>query len=546
LTTVADLWRIAAHGLNGTSAPPGWLAAAPENLDRLGELLDQLHRLAVPEPLGGFEGAVEYDRRRAIREQVAEEALTAAVATARAIRVLRAGVEGEAGSQSEGWEALAVEVDRHLSHRDLPAARAALGRLLPALRQEPLLYVPLAAGGHPRHILRARSAQAVLQDLMDQLPRVGLLREAFAVVQSARAMEQASPPEGRKVTEFDRLFPVALQATVHAVLDLADAGGVSDAELQTALKRVTDPYLVLWVEHSQTLRLSVLEGVQSPVEWERLRGFVERYGTELFTAGFLNLASLRSVLHRGVAAWLDELPRDENPPEQLLAELDSKLPRTQAVRILETILQAVVENYEEYRDYNTTTTQSDYGENLFDLLDFLRLKAAYERDNWRMRPLVLVHEVLCRRGRTADAAGWQDGIAHYTRQHADRHLTELAAVEERHRLKLRTVRDRVGERFVAPLAIDRLCALLGPAWAAARAGDAETNPAFGRLRSEIESFAATPSGVGLDLPPWLRRLEAELHRLRHEPSHEARERSALTVEQFREQTGREWGGPLEE
>src|SRR5436305_8099793 len=178
---------------------------------------------------------------------------------------------------------------------------------------------------------------------MEQLPRLGLLRETFAVVQTARAMEQASPPEGRKVTEFDRLFPVALQATVNAVLDLADGpAGLSDEELQTALKRVTDPYLVLWVEHSQTLRLSVLESVQSAVEWERLRGFVQRYGQELFTAGFLNLASLRSVLHRGVSAWLDDLPRQDDPPERFLDELDGKLPRSHAIRMLETVLQAVV------------------------------------------------------------------------------------------------------------------------------------------------------------------------------------------------------------
>src|SRR5262249_32832117 len=150
-----------------------------------------------------------------------------------------------------------------------------------------------------------------------------------------------------------------------------------------------------------------------------------------------------------------------------------RLPRPQAVRFLETILQAVVENYEEYRDYNTTTTQSDYGENLFVLLDFLRLKAAYERDNLRTRPLGLVHEGLCRGGRTPDADRGEAGIVHYPRDHADRHLAALAAAEARHGLRLRTVRDRLGERFVAPLAVDRLCALLGPAWAAARAGEGE-------------------------------------------------------------------------
>ncbi|HEY1380290.1 MAG TPA: hypothetical protein VGF55_26040, partial [Gemmataceae bacterium] len=279
LATVADLWRTAARCLPaGSAAVAAWEAAAGVNQDRLGDLLDQLHALPVPEPPTGFEGAVEYDRRRALKEQATEEALTAAVATDRAIRALRALSEADEPA-GDGWEAIAVEVERHLARRDGRAARVALRRLLPRLRKEPLLYVPLAAGGHPRQILRARTAQAVLHDLMEQLPRLGLLRETFAVVQTARAMEQASPPEGRKVTEFDRLFPVALQASVHAVLDLADGpGGLSDAELQDALKRVTDPYLVLWVEHSQTLRLSVLESVQSAVEWERLRGFVQRYG----------------------------------------------------------------------------------------------------------------------------------------------------------------------------------------------------------------------------------------------------------------------------
>jgi hypothetical protein len=210
--------------------------------------------------------------------------------------------------------------------------------------------------------------------------------------------------------------------------------------------------------------------------------------------------------------------------------------------MLEIILQAVVENYEEYRDYNTTTTQSDYGENLYVLLDFLRLKAAYERDNWRMRPLVLVHEVLCRRGRTEDAAGWQEGIVRYTRQHADRHLHELAQLEARHGLRLRTVRDRLGEHFVAPLVIDRLCAQLGPAWEAARRGEAENNPAFMRLSQEIAAFAATPAGVGLDVPPWLRRLERELVRLRREPEPVSLPRSRLTLEGLRAQLARTWNG----
>ena len=61
----------------------------------------------------------------------------------------------------------------------------------------------------------------------------------------------------------------------------------------------------------------------------------------------------------------------------LIDDLDGRLPRAKAEQQLQMVLQAIVENYEEYKDYNNTTPQSDYGENLHALLDFLRLKAAY-------------------------------------------------------------------------------------------------------------------------------------------------------------------------
>ena len=101
------------------------------------------------------------------------------------------------------------------------------------------------------------------------------------------------------------------------------------------------------------------------------------------------------------------------------------------MRRLEIVLHAVVENYEEYKDYNTTTTQSDYGENLHVLLEFLRLKAVYERHAWQIRPLVLAHEVLARRGRDAAAVRWEQSLTQFTRERANRLLEELARLERR-------------------------------------------------------------------------------------------------------------------
>jgi len=175
------------------------------------------------------------------------------------------------------------------------------------------------------------------------------------------------------------------------------------------------------------------------------------------------------------------------------------------------VLQAVVENYEEYKDYNTTTTQSDYGENLHVLLDFLRLKVAYERHAWQFRPLVLAHEVLARRGRGAAAVLWEQSLTQFTRDLSRQHLEHLAKLERLRGVRLSTVSDRLHERFVKPLALDRLCALIEPAMLEARKG--ADRPSFDCLQAELREYTATPFGVGLDVPYWLRRLEMEVHRV---------------------------------
>jgi hypothetical protein len=57
-----------------------------------------------------------------------------------------------------------------------------------------------------------------------------------------------------------------------------------------------------------------------------------------------------------------------------------------------------------------------------------------------------------------------------------------------------------------------LCALIEPAMDEARAG--EGGPSFARLREDLRAWTANPTGVGLDVPQWLRRLEAEVQRVR--------------------------------
>ena len=174
------------------------------------------------------------------------------------------------------------------------------------------------------------------------------------------------------------------------------------------------------------------------------------------------------------------------------------------------MLGAIIENFEEYKDYNTTTAQSDYGENLHIFLDFIRLKARYERHAWLFRPLMQVHEVLVRNARFEAATRWRQTVTRLTHFFADVLLQELAQLEETYGMRLSTVADRLGEKLSARLEADHLCALIEPAMADPRW--------FAQFERQLAERAAAPTGVGLDVPHWLLRLEEEVERVRAENS----------------------------
>ncbi len=489
-----------------------WREWAAVRAGELVNLTDTLNDVTLPVPdASSFESSVEYDRRREIKESLIEETIAAVLAFRQAARAL-GPTRGKPVGGALPWEPAAAGLDVAVRIGETETVRKKLRELLKTFADEPLLYVPVGAGGHPQQVLRARAAQATLNGLLEKLPRLGLLRESFSLTQLARKMEQNAPPEGRRVTEFDRLFPIGLRNSIETLLDAIEAENPEPdgVHIQELLNALTGPYLKLWLKHSQSLRLSVLETVQGSAEWLQIEAFVNKYGQELFTAQTLNLANLRAILHRGVDDWIDQLERQDEQAERFVADLGRDLPRDRAERFLEIVLQAVAENYDEYRDYNTTTTQSDYGNNLFLLLDFLRLKTAYDRDNWRLRPLLLTHEVLCRRRRTADATRWQDVISVYTRAQSEQHLQELGRLETKHALKLRTIRERLEERFVASLAQDRLAAQLGPLWEAARQRSEDAMPRLKSFTEALKPFTANPVGAGLETPDWIRRLEREM------------------------------------
>jgi hypothetical protein len=413
------------------------------------------------------------------------------------------------------WESLAIDLEQAA----LTGNSTRVGEILPAFlnlfQDERLLFTPLESDGRPRPILRARIAQSVMRALVQTLPALGLLRETWHALDTARLMEKAHPLQGKGVTEFNHLFQAGYESVIQAVLESSAARIVSPQQNQRIvdlLEKLTRPFLALWVEHSQSLQLSVLETIGDDGQWMAVLEFVKRYGRDLFHAKFMTLANLRAIVHRGVENYLEYLEQNEEPdrPIRLLADLDKIVSKPDVLHRLMIILQALVENYEEYKDYNTTTAQSDYGENLYLLLDFLRLKCAYERHWWRLRPLAMCHQILAEANRWDLAASWYEGFERLTRELADQYETQLRELEQTHGIALRTVADRIHERFVKPLRVNRLCALIEPAMEEAR--QETKRRSFFELQRELKPFTSSPTGAGLDVPEWLGRMEAEVGR----------------------------------
>jgi len=532
-------------------AVQAWLQIAQGNQGRLLSLLDAIQAIGIPEPSGSYESLVEYDGRRGLKEQLLYSVISTCLDMKMAVATLTGilqQVEVAAAGSEEGpaWESPALHLEQALLAGDAARIRSTLATFLHHFRDEPLLVTPLADGGLPRNILNVRAAQAILRALAANLPRLGLLTETYQLLRVARAMEQTHPAKGRGITEFNQLFQTAYQAVIEAGVAAArkaEWSPAQDQEIIGLLEQLTRPFLALWVDHSQTLQLSTLERLDSEEEWQKIISFIRNYGQQLFHAKFMTPANLRGILHRGVGEYLDYLRDDADPlhPVRLIEDLDVKISRAEAIRLLQIILQVLLENYEEYKDYNATSPHSDYGQNLHLLLDFLRLKVSYERHAWRLKPLVLAHEVLARCRRVDLAISWEDAFKRLTSELADRYVERLTALEQAHGMRLQTVADVILERFIKPLPLDRLAALIEPAMLEARR--VESGKTFAQLEQDLQPMLARPTGVGLDVPVWLRRLEQEVRRVRHVQSSLAVlaqdalhiPRKALTMPELREQ-----------
>ena len=542
-----------------------WSEQCLVNRNALVTLLNQIQSFKLAKGGTDTDSMARYDRQRVIKESLMERILASAVETADAGRMLIGAILAHTDDRPscqallDGLpkdEVLTVELFGDLMAARRSRIEEAFPDFLAVLREQKLLYVSLARGGQPLDILNARVRRRALTHLLTWLPRQGFFYQSCRLVDTARHMEHHNPVGHGAVTEFDDLFQIAFKSMVRCLVrnayqwqadkpakpkserrrnkrsdivfqpewssleldrlvDLNPPEPDSEALVQL-LEQLTEVLLGSWLSHSRTLRLSVLETIDGSGTWNQLAQFIQTYGKGLFTQGFLKLSNVRAILHQGVGNYLEQAFKNQDTHEvrPLLEAIENgDIATEEAQRWLAVVFEAVIDHFAEYKDYNSTTTQSDRGEMLYMLLDFLRLRVRYDRVCWNLKPVFWAHEVLVHNGCQISAQQWRRALAERVAKESDQYLEKLAKLQEQYAMKMPTVADRLNERFVKPMTIDRMRALIRPAMRQLRASDNEESRAFELLVQEAHLMMREPTGVGLDIPTWLLMLEEEVDRV---------------------------------
>lgn len=526
-----------------------WARRAVENRIGLLKLLSDVRAYQVKSAGTDNESMRTYDRRRVLRDSLMERVIETAVEMSDARRLIASAllaldgrIASDAGEEFAEDDAGAIELFAALIAGDAERARVTFPAFVESVIHRSLLYIPLSRGGDPVKIYVARLRERVLRHLLHWLPRRGLMTETCRLIETARQMEQRNPIGAGAVTEFDGLYRAGYRSMVgsmsEAVLYACSSlpsntrhdGAMSTAAdrhltatdqkliaetLIPQLEKLTEVMLGSWLAHSQTLRLSPLESVGDTAKWKRLVEFIRTFGDPLFTQGFLQLSNIRAVLHQGVESWLGRALEDGDDlldeTDLMVAIEEGRIELPEAARWITLVFEALMDHHAEYQDYNSTTTQSDRGEMIYTFLDFLRLKARYERVAWNLKPIMWTHQVLVRMGLDDAALAWRNSLNERITSEAGLYVKRLRELQQRYSMRMPTIADRIEERFIQPMTIDRMRALIAPAMT-----DAEANRdsvAFDQLEQEAHELSKRPVGVGLDLPRWLSALDEEVEKI---------------------------------
>jgi len=533
IEALPTLWKLSATQSAACGAEDrdeiltGWLDQAKQNYDDILDLIDAVSNYEIPAPRATHESLFEYDQHFGIREQLMDRLIAVAVSTADALLLILASMKRIPDLHTlPTWERHVVSVLNGLFVEDSEKVMEHWDDMIEALGNQRLLYIPVARGGSPTKVVGSRTILAQIKRLLVYTPRLGLWFESCELLRTAQDMEMSHPVGPGAVTEFDTLYELACRSIVECLtISSTNWRAKSNRELIQQLQELVEQLLVFWLDHSHNVRLSVLETLKDNDKWQCVKRFIREFGKDIFTQRFLGFANVRAILIEGTTKYLQSLLEDEDPNDEsdfslLTAIEDGKIPLVAASEILEIILECVTENYSEYIDYNSSTTQSDRGDMLYTFLEFLRVQASYDRMAWNMMPIVFAHQVLIWLEQKDVARAWRKAVVVRTQRAADKHMALYEKLRERHGMRLASIADRIAERFTRPMEIDKLISMVRPTIRNARR-DGEITPEFILFKQQVEIISEEVDDSGRDMPSWLEKLNQRAYDVHCDPEDNA-------------------------
>ncbi|NMC21392.1 MAG: hypothetical protein GYA33_13350 [Thermogutta sp.] len=494
-----------------------------ESLLRLAE---DLRGYPLGDPGATPQRLAEYDNRRKLRDTLAERVALAAIQAGDTRRFLAAALpealHPSVASRRENdwaWEEDFVVLLRTLLHHQLESLESAWADFLIGMRQCKLLYTPVWRGGRPRQYVGRKSLYRCLATATAMVLRRGLVGPALNALSLLREAEKQSAGQGGQVSEMELVIRTLTESVAQSLLtagrdaDLDETvGGTRRPGLFQSLWWAASRLQRAWPELTAEIYISIVETVGSAKEWEHITRFIRTYGGEIFTQEFLDYEHLRGIALTGAGRFLQELDRSGNRPEwRLLRDIrQGKISLVQAAKNLQFIAEIILENYAEYADYNSLTTQSDYGENLHCLLDFLALKERFTRMEWNLTPYLVFYDQLLQKGLWSLADRWEKGVVEETAATVSELQEAYSQLSRHHGIRLLVLEETLRDGFRGILLRRRMAALAHKAVHLQDAG--RRHESLDKLWHAIEEYGVRHTVMGASAPSWLLELEDHLNR----------------------------------
>lgn len=379
-------------------------------------------------------------------------------------------------------------------------------------------FRPLDKGGQPRQVVTSRVGAQLLARLLALLPRKGHLRRTIFLLDAVLAAEKRRNSPGGETSQLNTLFLVAAEALVRAVVASSERWSQDRSTRAEQLQHATQMLLSTLqrrrLEYSSRIIVSPAERLTSEAEvLDVACEFIKTYGHDLFTQSFLQYGNLLTITHLGPAQYIRLIIEQfrGSPLAQAFEKIcEEKFPLEDVAAVLGVITETILGYYTHYIEYNSSTTESDRGENLHILLRHLMMVACLDRILWTHQLHLHVYRTLLRLGQAELA----EFVGELFQRSVEPEVETLAFwYQELERLtgvQLATVRRSVTQAANYPLRVEQL-----RHWArrlAEASTPEESAQAAAAVEALAEEFLAHPQETGFEEPEWIDVIRNEFRR----------------------------------